>query len=134
MKNLERTVEFYIDRALERSGATSDRKLSELLGMASNTISLYRSGKIKPSPDAIIKLALIAGIDPAIAVTDLNIWNTEGEAQQVYKKILKKMTAAVVALFLLVSIPNAAHASMQGVTPEVATLALSKLYIITSLS
>lgn len=124
MKNLERTLQFYVDRAIERSGAKSDRKLSEMLGMAPNTISFYRSGRSLPSPDAIIKLALIAGIDPAIAVTDLNIWNTQGDAQAVYKKILKHMTTAAFALIMVISISGSAYASNHSITPVTDNLSI----------
>ena len=111
MKNLERTVEFYIDRAIERSGATSDRKLCELLDISHNAVMYYRNGRSIPSDDTMVRLAQICGIDPAIALTDLNIWKTDGLAQKAYRDILKKMTSAAIALIILVYSGNTAFAS-----------------------
>ncbi len=107
---MERDINFYLDRALERSGCTSDRKLSLLLGKGIGAVGFYRARGVLPEDDTMLHLAKIAGIDPAIALLDLSSWRTEGEARLTYSKILQKITGCVLIGAALLPSPAYAFA------------------------
>lgn len=112
-----RDLTFYIDKARQNSGATSDRKLSELIGMAPNTAFFWRSKKSFPSDDTMIRLAEIAQIDPQIALVELNAWRNHGtKAAPIYERMAAMLRGVVLTVvlalaFLMVTSDNSAHAS-----------------------
>ncbi len=109
-----RDISWYIDKAKEESGAGSDRKICEMLGMAENATHAWRKRNVLPSDDTMMKLAKIARIDPYIALLDLNMWRSDGEAKKAYASMLKKITAVFVALIIVFSIENPANAKAHG--------------------
>lgn len=112
-----RNVMFYVEKAIERSGVKSERRLCEMLDMSYNTITAYKKG-VLPTDETMMKLAIIAGIDPYIALLDLNTWRTEGETQNAYKKILEKITAATFAIFMTISVTSPALTVEQPTNPK----------------
>jgi len=129
-----RDVHFYVKKAMERSGAKSERQICLMMGMADNTITNYRKRNVLPNEETMMKLAQIAGIDVFIALLDLNIWRSEGQAQAAYKNILKKISVGIVAVYLTLSAAQA-QASPSGRFYENGCLLTSTSdgrYIITS--
>lgn len=98
---------------MERSGAKSERALCGLLGLNSIAITSYRRGTL-PTDETMEKLARIAGIDPQLALLDLNIWRTEGPARAAYQALLQKIKAVVIILGFagLLSTAQPSHASV----------------------
>lgn len=94
---MERDIFFYIAKAMERSGCKSERALCVLLGMAPNTITSYRRYTL-PTDETMEKLARIAGIDPQLALLDLNIWRSDGPARAAYQALLQKIKAVLIVL------------------------------------
>lgn len=116
MKN--RTVDFYIERAKDNSGASSDRKLGTLLGLSEIAVSNWRNGRSWPSDDVMVKLSKICGIDPDIGLLDLNLWRSSGDAKEAYARMLKKITVVIMAMIILVSSGNSAIAKQPDLNME----------------
>ena len=121
-----RDLTFYVEAAIKNSGVTSDRKLAALMNMSPNVVSFWRSRKVLPSDEVMVRLAQVGGIDPFIALLDLNMWRSEGAAKTTYKKMLEKITAAICGLIIL----GAAGKSEAAV--DASTLTKPDIYIITS--
>ncbi len=108
-------IDWYIDRAKLEQGFSSDRKLDAELGYSGNFISYLRKRKSLPSEDKMVELAMLAKVDPAVALIHLRIWNTQGAAQKTYKDILQnlsKATLAVLAGGVIMSTPAGASPSL----------------------
>ena len=103
---MNHTVDWYIDRALDSSGAPSDRELSRRLGLGPTAINNYRIGRAWPSDEAMVKLAELAGVDPDIALLELNSWRAKEEAvRKRYSrlaKVLEKAGAMVAATAIFI--------------------------------
>lgn len=98
---MDRNLDWYIETAKIRSGASSDRKICEMLGMAENAVHAWKKKRVLPSDETMMKLAAIAGVDPWTALLDLNMWRSQGAAQDVYRSILEKIKASIVIMALL---------------------------------
>lgn len=125
-----RSISWYIKEARKRSGASSERKMCEVLEIAPNSITNYTRKNVLPSDDTMMKLAKMAGVDPFIGLLDLNMWRTEGDAKTAYKKILEKISlgAFVLALCIYSTPSNASHFN-QMLKPS--TSSITEVYIIT---
>jgi hypothetical protein len=96
-----RTIQDYLTLAKARTGASSDRKLAMLLGIAPTTLFHIQRGRNWPSDELMIRLAMLAGIEPQIALLDLCIWRTEkGLARSTYIEIARRLGRSASALFL----------------------------------
>lgn len=109
-----RDINYYVEAAIARGNIKSQRKLSEMLGLSNNVISVYLTGKSIPSDETMMKLAAIAGIDPWVALLDLNMWRSQGAAQDAYRDMMKKITAVAIAgILIAVGVaPAPAHAKV----------------------
>lgn len=125
------TLDDYLDLAKARNDLTSDRALSRDIGGSSATIHFYRRGVHKPSPDTMIKIADLCGINPAQALLDLAIWTSESErAASIYKDIYKAITRSAAALVLAVILAaGLAGKTEAGTLGELTTTADRTLYI-----
>lgn len=95
-----RHISDYLDAAMARNGIPSDAELSRMLGKKRGSCNTYRMGRAWPSDDTMVRLAGLAGVDPAEALLDLNRWRTVGPARRVYEEIAAAVarTAAVILL------------------------------------
>jgi len=101
-----RDISDYMEAAKKEQGFKSDNQLNIALGFKGSTASFWRVGKSVPSDESMIELAKLAGINPLIALADLNIWRASGAAKTYYKeakKTLEKATLSI-ALFALMSV------------------------------
>lgn len=112
-----RTINWYIDRAMIRSGAPSERVLGEQVGLAPNSLSNYRTGRAFPSDQIMERLAELADADPDMALIDLNIWraktDTVRDRYTRLARMLEKASAAVivaVGIVGLLAAPTGTHA------------------------
>lgn len=90
-----------MDLAKKVSGAKSDRKLGEMLGLSPIAPGAWRTGRAYPSDEVMEKLAIMAGIDPSEALLDLNIWRTTGRTQATYAKIRAAIMAGATACYAI---------------------------------
>lgn len=98
-----RNLAFYIEKAKEEIGATSDRELSIHLGLAPNAVHGWQEKNVIPSDTSLIKLAVLAKEPPQKAVLELNIWRNEGATRETYEtlfQMLKKNLMVTVATVL----------------------------------
>lgn len=89
-----RDIEFYIEKAKENLGITSNRQLSKHLNLGPAAITYWTKKGTTPTDESMLKLAAAAGINEAQALIDLHVWRTadNAEAQKIYKNILKKIS------------------------------------------
>lgn len=96
----------YIELAKEKQGYKSDSELGRALEFKGSGISYWRLGKALPSDEKMLNLAVMAGINPAVALLDLSAWRTSGNAQETYRNILQKIALAVVIICGFMAIPG----------------------------
>lgn len=115
----------------EQTGeAISDRELGRRLGFAgSQSVSHWRTGRDWPSDKKMVLLAEICGLDPVMALADLNVWRATGvqhyEVRVHYEQLrsrLAKVLALVSALFIWT-------ATDQAQAQNKSTFECPKLYI-----
>lgn len=112
-----RDLEYYISEAKIRTGAQSDRRLCEMLGLAQNAIHAWKKKNVLPSPLTMKKLSRLAGIDPAIAIMDLHSWQTKDESLKfTYGKIADAITRGAITLALLLMVIPAPALSPEKVS------------------
>ena len=93
---LDRTIDFYLDRAKAQIGTKSDRELARVLGYRGPIVCDFRARRVWPSDDVMVRLADLAGVDHQTALAELNVWRTAGPARQAYEKILAALVASLV--------------------------------------
>ena len=76
----QRTIDWYIDLAMIRTGVQSERALGEKAGLAANSLSNYRTGRAFPSDQIMERLAELACADADFALVDLNIWRAKTDS------------------------------------------------------
>lgn len=92
----------YVEKAKKRSGAKSDRKLCDMLGVSNNMITHYKNKNTLPNDETMIKLAAIAGVDPTQALLDLNVWRAPENVKPHYMKIMSHVSAAALSVMIAV--------------------------------
>lgn len=126
-----RNLDFYLDNAKARNGISSDRKLSEALGITSSNVSQFRTKRTWPADSTMVRLAYMAGADPEIALLELNIWRAHGAELPFYQRLLKAATAASAAVMLILSTPVLAGTNPEtSVSNQYMTVYYGKFYII----
>lgn len=116
-----RTIQDYLEAAREHQHLGSDRQLAKKLGLAGGAVHHFRTGKALPSPDTMVKLARLAGLDEQVALVELAFMSTEGEAKGTYEKILKRISTFLPAtLFGLLCMSSKAAFASTG--NEIASL------------
>lgn len=101
------SIDQYLDLAKERQGFRSDNAINKALGFAGNSVNYWRQKKTWPSDERMIALADLAGIDPEIALLDLNIWRAAGKTKTIYLHMRNTLFPALfVALFSIEQVRN----------------------------
>ena len=130
-----RSIDDYLDAAKQRQGVSSDTKLGKLIGVSSPVMSGMRTRRNWPSDPTMVRIAELAGVDPAEALIDLSIWRngSHGKVQLVWAELKKKLTpiAAMLCLFMGLSaaLPPPAKAAAPG-----ADMVKSNLYLMEIIS
>lgn len=122
-----RTVHDYMDRAQARNPLLkSDRRLSLAVGKTETAASFWRTGRTWPSDETMIRLAVLAGVDPEEALIELNIWRAQSpETRDWYSRIAEKVRSSLaqVLVFGVTSALVAVSSPAQGEqTPHESTL------------
>ena len=98
-----------LKRAQEKIGAKSQRDLAKAIGMNNSSLSLLASGKGELSDETYIKLAKLAGVDPAEVLIEKHERKAGPEARAIWAKIgsvISKSAALGLILFLSAETPN----------------------------
>ena len=95
-----------LQRAQERIGAKSQRDLAKALGMNNSSLSLLASGKGELSDETYIKLAKLAGVDPAEVLIEKHERKAGPEARVVWARINKAVSkSAMLGLGVILLLP-----------------------------
>ena len=105
----QRNIDDYLDAARAKNpDIKSDRALGHRLGKGDTTVNHYRRRRQFPNDATMISIAEMGGLDPDIALAELNSWRAEGSAKVHYMAIAQKLAASAAIIgFLLVSTPQA---------------------------
>ena len=98
-----RNIDDYCELARSKNGLKNNAALARALGVSHNSPTGWKTRRTWPSDEVMIKLAKLAGVDPAEALLDLNIWRSNGEAISIYSRMRQALSAAVIALVVLVA-------------------------------
>lgn len=90
-------IDDLLDRARERSGLSSDRKLCKALGVTTSQVHSYRMGFSNPSDDTLVKLCKLAGSEPTLYLLELNIERSRGPAKAIYRRLLERLASQSLA-------------------------------------
>lgn len=82
-----------LDRAKTAAGAPSDYRLSKLLGVPTQTITNYRSGRSRPENSIAMRLADLCGLDRVEVVAWVNIERAKSaDDRELWQTVLERMT------------------------------------------
>ncbi|WP_075322741.1 helix-turn-helix domain-containing protein [Acidithiobacillus albertensis] len=99
-----------IEKAQEHSGAKSMTELAKKIGMNQSSLSLLASGKGELSDETYIKLAKLAGVDPAEVLIEKHERKAGPEARAVWARInaavLSKSAVLGLGAILLLPAPK----------------------------
>jgi hypothetical protein len=110
-----RTIDWYMDTARARADIHSDNKLAARIGISGSGINQFRSKRAWPSDDTMIALAELAGVDPAQALMELNIWRAKSpKVAQTYEAMRAKLAAVAASLIVMIGLASPAHAAPIG--------------------
>ncbi len=95
-----------LQRAQTRIGAKSQRDLAKALGMNNSSLSLLASGKGELSDETYIKLAKLAGVDPAEVLIEKHERKAGPEARAVWARINAAVSkSAILGLGVILLLP-----------------------------
>ena len=101
-----------IELAKKRTGIKSLTGIAEAIGINQSSLSLLKSGKSELSDETYIKLAKLAGVDPAEVIIEKHMRKAGPEGQKIWAHLAKALpkTAALFVIALIVTPTNQAHA------------------------
>jgi transcriptional regulator with XRE-family HTH domain len=102
-----------IELAKTRNGIKSLTGIAEAIGINQSSLSLLKSGKSELSDETYIKLAKLAGVDPAEVLIEKHMRKAGPEGQKVWAHLAKALpkSAALLLLILLITPYNQMHAA-----------------------
>ena len=101
------------------------------MGISEGAISQFKTRRLFPADDTMVKLAELACVDPYIALLDLNMWRSQGDAQKAYSEILKKIMGVIaLVMFLGLAAPSNALASAGGMASNISVSGYIHYHII----
>ncbi len=104
-----------VDRARTRSGSKSLTELAEYVGVNQSSLSLLASGKGELSDETYIKLAELAGVDPAKVLIEKHARKAGPMAGPIWKQLAKSLPKSaglvLVLIFCMPLITNEAKAN-----------------------
>lgn len=103
------------DAAKRRANIESDTRLGLAIGQSHSWVYQVRSGKALPSDEAMLRLAELAGVNPDIALLELQrIRARDPRVRSVWANILQRVAVAAVAVILWQAPAPAAAQFPQG--------------------
>lgn len=108
-------IQDYLDTARARGNLSADWKLAVALGLSPQWAARIRGGLDLPSPEVMLRLADLAGVQPERALLDLNLWRAKSPSvAKVYAGIIQRLGAACIVSALLVAGSPSGHANPLG--------------------
>ena len=100
-----------IELAKARNGIKSLTGIAEAIGINQSSLSLLKSGKSELSDETYIKLAKLAGVDPAEVLIEKHMRKAGPEGQKVWAHLAKALpkSAALLVLIVLITPYNQMH-------------------------
>lgn len=98
-------LDAYLDRARERAGLPSDRRLAVALGISQSGLRQYRLGLSTPQPAVMVRLAELAGVAPELALLDRMEWQADDPRSRDVVSRLREVLAASLVAMLLILLP-----------------------------
>lgn len=128
-----RTIDDYMDAAIEKQGFRSASALARALGKTVAVASQWRTKRSWPSDQTMVDLADLAGIDRSEALLDLAAWRTAGEASVIWQDVARRLKSAAAAAFVIAVLgfsgPAGAGTLMEhGNIPAQGSVYYGKLY------
>ena len=102
-----------VQKARERGGYPSLASLAKAVDVNHSSLSLLASGKSELSDETYIKLAKLAGVDPAEVLIEKHMRKAGPEGQKVWAHLAKALpkSAALLLLILLITPYNQINAA-----------------------
>ncbi|MFA6183307.1 helix-turn-helix domain-containing protein [Acidithiobacillus sp.] len=102
-----------IDNAAERQ-KLSQAKLAKSIGISAASLSNLRTGKGELSDETYIKLAKLAGVNPAEIIIEKHMRKAGPEGQKVWASLAKALpkSAALLIIVLLITPYNQTHETL----------------------
>jgi transcriptional regulator with XRE-family HTH domain len=95
-----------IERAQKRNGIKNMTGIAEAIGINQSSLSLLKSGKSELSDETYIKLAKLAGVDPAEVLIEKHERKAGPEARAVWARINAAVSkSAVLGLSAMLLLP-----------------------------
>lgn len=120
------TTATLIDAAKKAQGLPSNGRLALVLGVPDKTVQRWNTGKNQPDDAHAIRLASLAGLDPAEVLAALAWERSTGETRRVWETVAKRAAqhvrqagAAVLAVILSLWIGGGPDGSAMAATPGV---------------
>lgn len=85
------TVGDFLDFCKLRTQTQTDSNLARKVDITRAAIAAYRKGASFPSDENMLKLSQRAKLDEGECLLLLNIWRSDGNTQDVYRKMLLKL-------------------------------------------
>lgn len=98
-----------LDKARAKRGIPTDMALGERIGKSRQVISQWRAGSTWPEEDMVVKLAEMAGDEPAQWLVAIKAVRSDGAAAKVWASLAKRL-GAVAAVLLVAALPFGAQA------------------------
>jgi transcriptional regulator with XRE-family HTH domain len=76
-----------VDAAIRGSGVGSQRELAKLMNLNNSSLSLLKNGKGELSDETYIKLAELAGLDPAEVIIEKHARKAGSESRKVWERL-----------------------------------------------
>jgi transcriptional regulator with XRE-family HTH domain len=83
-----------LDRVKEVRAFPSDYALARELRTTSTQIRMWRQGRHRPKDETLLEICDLAQIPREAGLMWLNVWRTEGEAQQIYSDLAERLMKA----------------------------------------
>lgn len=103
-----KTIDDYIDLAKKVNNFKSDSELDRAIKASGRTVSTWRTKRAWPSDEKMIVLAELAKVSPEIALLDLGIWRSEGQAAAFYthmRELLEQMPNKLMNFIAFATLP-----------------------------
>jgi len=114
-----RTVDDYVDAARAALKITSDRELSRRLSLSPASVNQWRTKRSWPADTTMIRLAELAGVDPAEALLELNQWRSDSATvRDVYDRIAHRLAATAASIIVAFGVAGYRTAEAGAMQPE----------------
>ncbi|MHB8247274.1 MAG: helix-turn-helix domain-containing protein [Acidithiobacillus sp.] len=115
-----------VEKAQQNGGFKSLRDMAKAMGLNNSSLSLLASGKGELSDETYIKLAELAGIDPAEVILEKHMRKAGPKGRAVWERISKTLprTAALLAGVAIITVLD------QHITYAIPSSALTNTYYV----